>query len=114
MLDATAKLVEHVFDTDIEKASTRDGFGTGVIEAGKQDASIVVLCADLAESTRAEWFEKEFADRFIEVGVAEQNLAALGSGFAAAGKAPFIASYAAFSPGRNYEQIRTTIAINER
>jgi transketolase len=71
-----------------------------------------VLCADLAESTRAEWFQKEFPERFIEVGVAEQNMAALGSGFAAAGKIPFIASYAAFSPGRNYEQIRTTIALN--
>jgi len=72
----------------------------------------VVLCADLAESTRAEWFQKEFPERFIEMGVAEQNMATVGSGIAAAGKIPFIASYAAFSPGRNYEQIRTTIALN--
>ncbi len=112
MLNAAAKLVENIFDAKIPQAPTRDGFGKGTIEAGKADARVVVLCADLAESTRAEWFEKEFESRFIEVGVAEQNLAALASGFAAAGKIPFIASYAAFSPGRNYEQIRTTVALN--
>jgi transketolase len=114
MLNPDAKLVQNVFDTKLSQKPTRDGFGTGTIEAGKADANVVVLCADLAESTRAEWFQKEFPDRFIEVGVAEQNMAALGSGFAAAGKVPFIASYAAFSPGRNYEQIRTTIALNQR
>lgn len=114
MINPAAKLVENVFDAKIASAPTRDGFGKGTIEAGKADANVVVLCADLAESTRAEWFEKEFKDRFIEVGVAEQNLAALASGFAAAGKVPFIASYAAFSPGRNYEQIRTTIALNQQ
>ena len=113
MLSPAAKLFENMFDEKVPQAPTRDGFGKGAIEAGKADKNVVVLCADLAESTRAEWFEKEFADRFIEVGVAEQNLAALGSGFAAAGKVPFICSYAAFSPGRNYEQIRTTIALNQ-
>lgn len=114
MLNASAKLVENLFDAKIASAPTRDGFGKGTIEAGKANKNVVVLCADLSESTRAEWFEKEFEDRFIEVGVAEQNLATLGSGFAAAGKIPFIASYAAFSPGRNYEQIRTTIALNKQ
>lgn len=114
MLNANAHLVPDLFGKDIEKKPTRDGFGTGAVAAGKSDANVVVLCADLAESTRAEWFQKEFPERFIEVGVAEQNLAALASGFSAAGKVPFIASYAAFSPGRNYEQIRTTIAINNR
>lgn len=112
MLNPAAKLVENIFDEKIQAAPTRDGFGKGTIEAAKKDTNVVVLCADLAESTRAEWFEKEFESRFVEVGVAEQNLAALASGFAAAGKVPFIASYAAFSPGRNYEQIRTTIALN--
>jgi transketolase len=73
---------------------------------------VVVLCADLAESTRAEWFQKEFPERFVEMGVAEQNMATVAAGMALAGKVPFIASYAAFSPGRNYEQIRTTIALN--
>lgn len=114
MLNFNAHLIPDLFGKDVEKKPTRDGFGTGTIAAGKNDPNVVVLCADLAESTRAEWFAKEFPDRFIEVGVAEQNLAALASGFSAAGKVPFIASYAAFSPGRNYEQIRTTIALNNR
>lgn len=113
MLNPNAKLSEKVFADDIERLPTRDGFGHGSIEAGKADQNVVVLCADLTESTRAEWFEKEFPDRFIEVGIAEQNMAGLGSGMAAAGKVPFITSYAAFNPGRNYEQIRTTIALNE-
>ncbi len=113
MINPDAKLVADVFAKDIDQKPTRDGFGLGTISAGKKDANVIVLCADLKESTRAEWFEKEFPDRFIEVGVAEQNMACLGAGFALAGKVPFIASYAAFSPGRNYEQIRTTIALNE-
>jgi transketolase len=112
MLNPDAKLSEKTFAKDVEQKPTRDGFGTGTIEAGKADPNVVVLCADLKESTRAEWFEKEFLERFIEVGIAEQNMAALASGFAAAGKVPFMASYAAFSPGRNYEHIRTTIALN--
>lgn len=113
MLFADAKLSEKVFAEDIEKAPTRDGFGKGSVEAGKQDERIVVLSADLAESTRADWFKKEFPDRFIEMGVAEQNMATVGAGLANYGKIPFITSYAAFSPGRNYEQIRTTIALND-
>lgn len=114
MLNSDARLVANLFDDAVEKKSTRDGFGTGTVEVGEKNKDVVVLCADLSESTRAEWFQKKFPERFIEVGVAEQNLAALGSGFAAAGKIPYIASYAAFSPGRNYEQIRTTIALNEQ
>ena len=102
-----------IFEKDIEQAPTRDGFGHGVIEAGKADTNIVVLCADLSESTRANWFQKEFPERFIQMGIAEQNMAATAAGLAAVGKIPFIASYAAFSPGRNYEQIRTTIALND-
>jgi transketolase len=114
MINPAAKLVENLFSDDVAKAPTRDGFGRGTVEAGKRDPNVVVLCADLKESTRAEWFEKEFPDRYIEMGVAEQNLATVGAGLAAEGKVPFVASYAAFSPGRNYEQIRTTIALNER
>lgn len=114
MINTSLKLKDNLFDGKIEKKPTRDGFGLGTVEAGKENENVVVLCADLAESTRAEWFQKEFPERFVEVGVAEQNLAALAAGFAAAGKVPFIASYAAFSPGRNYEQIRTTAALNEQ
>jgi transketolase len=112
MLNTDARLSAKIFSDDIEKAPTRDGFGKGTIEAGKADSRVVVLCADLSESTRAEWFQKEFPDRFIEMGVAEQNMATVASGMTAAGKIPFAASYAAFNPGRNYEQIRTTIALN--
>jgi transketolase len=112
MLNDSAHLSAKVFSDDIEKRSTRDGFGTGAVEAGKADERVVVLSADLKESTRAEAFEKEFPDRFVEMGVAEQNLATVASGMARVGKIPFITSYAAFSPGRNYEQIRTTIALN--
>ena len=84
----------------LEKKPTRDGFGLGSVEAGKADARVVVLSADLADSTRAEWFQKEFPDRFIEVGVAEQNMATVAAGLANYGKIPFFTSYAAFSPGK--------------
>jgi transketolase len=113
MLNPDARLIENLFAPSVEKKSTRDGFGKGAVEAGKEDQNIVVLCADLTESTRAEWFQKEFPDRFIEMGVAEQAMATVAAGMAAAGKIPYIASYAAFNPGRNYEQIRTTIALNQ-
>lgn len=112
MISQDAKLSEKIFTDAIEKAPTRDGLGNGTVEAGKANKNVVVLSADLGDSTRASWFQKEFPDRFVEVGVAEQNLATVAAGMAAVGKIPFIASYAAFSPGRNYEQIRTTIALN--
>lgn len=112
MRNVDAHLSGDVFADALASAPTRDGFGKGAIEAAKNDPRIVVLCADLSESTRAEWFEKEFPDRFIEIGIAEQNMATVAAGMALAGKVPFIASYAAFNPGRNYEQIRTTIALN--
>lgn len=113
MLNENAHLSANVYADSIETAPTRDGFGTGVVEAGKADVNVVVLCADLKESTRAEVFEKAFPERFIEMGVAEQNMATVAAGMALAGKVPFITSYAAFNPGRNYEQIRTTIALNQ-
>lgn len=110
-IDPSMHLREDLFDAK-EQAPTRNGFGDGLVEAGTADERIVALCADLTESTRMEAFKKAFPERFVEVGVAEQNLAALASGFAAAGKIPFITSYATFSPGRNWEQIRTTAALN--
>ncbi len=112
MLKSEMKLKENIF-TKPETAATRDGFGTGLVEAGERDVNVVALSADLTESTRVEAFKKKFPERFVEVGVAEQNLAALASGFAAYGKVPFMTSYASFNPGRNNEQIRTTISLNQ-
>lgn len=113
MLNSSLKLHPDALDkSKLDQKPTRDGFGIGVIEAAKDDGTIVVLSADLKESTRVEEFSKQFPERFVEVGVAEQNLATLASGLANYGKIPFITSYATFSPGRNLEQIRTTIAIN--
>lgn len=96
----------------LEKVKTRDGYGKGLVKAGGENENIVVLCADLTESTRSHWFKEKFPERFVELGVAEQNMATVASGMAAAGKIPFISSYAVFSPGRNNEQIRTTISLN--
>lgn len=92
----------------------RKGFGMGLLDAGKARENVVGACADLTESTNMHWFAEEFPERFIEVGVAEQNLVTIGAGLAAMGKVPFVSSYAAFSPGRNWEQIRTTIALNDQ
>ncbi|KKQ37829.1 MAG: Transketolase, central region [Candidatus Woesebacteria bacterium GW2011_GWA1_37_7] len=112
MINPKAKLSKDIFEENIEKVATRQGYGEGLVEAGRRDERVVAMCADLTESTRTDLFKKEFPDRFIEVGVAEQALATLAAGMANYGKIPFIASYAAFSPGRNWEQIRTTIALN--
>ena len=113
MIKKEAKLVENIFDKEnLEQGPTRDGFGHGLVEAGEKDERVLALCADLAESTRMHWFQEKFPERYVELGVAEQNLATVASGLANYGKIPFIASYATFSPGRNNEQIRTTISLN--
>src|SRR3989344_4284979 len=115
MINPKAKLVKEVLDLKkVGQAPTRNGYGEGLVEAGRKNKNVVVLCADLTESTRSEAFQKEFPERFVEMGVAEQNMASVASGMAAVGKIPFISSYAMFSPGRNWEQIRTTICYNER
>ncbi|RJQ36732.1 transketolase family protein [Candidatus Parcubacteria bacterium] len=111
----SARLVENVLDLKaLEQKPTREGFGAGLVKAADDSPEIVGLCADLTESTRMEPFARKYPDRFVEMGVAEQNLAAVASGMAAMGKIPFITSYAMFSPGRNWEQIRTTICYNEQ
>lgn len=113
-LNKDAYLVRDLFNIKtIKRAPTRDGFGTGLVTAGTKDARIVVLCADLSESTRVLAFKEAFPDRFVQIGVSEQCMPSIASGLALAGKVPFIASYAAFSPGRNWEQIRTTVALND-
>lgn len=106
------KLVDLSDPSAIAMVPLRDGYGKGLVQAGEQDERVVVLCADLTESTRSHWFAEKFPGRFIQTGVAEQNLAVLAAGMAAYGKIPFISSYATFSPGRNNEQIRTNICIN--
>ncbi len=113
MLAKGAKLNPHIFDVDVEQKPTRDGFGVGLVVAGDSDPNVVALCADLVESTRVEAFAKKYPDRYFEVGVAEQNMATVAAGLGVSGKIPFIASYATFSPGRNWEQIRTTISYND-
>lgn len=103
-----------IFEKDIAFEPIRKGFGEGLLEIAKKDDRVVGLCADLTDSTYMHLFKKEFPERFVEIGVAEQNLATVASGISAMGKIPFISSYAAFSPGRNWEQIRTTICYNNR
>jgi transketolase len=112
-LNPAAKLVSNIGDPKIEQKPTRDGYGAGLVEAGKADPNVVVLCADLTESTRSLAFKQTYPDRFVQLGVSEQALAAIAAGMAVAGKVPFISSYAMFSPGRNWEQVRTNIALNE-
>lgn len=113
MLNPKANLSEKLFKKDIDMVATRQGYGEGVVLAGEKDEQVVVLCADLTESTRSILFREKFPNRFVEIGVAEQALATVAAGMANYGKIPFISSYAAFSPGRNWEQIRTTIALND-
>lgn len=104
----------NIANDKIIREPIRKGFGRGLLEAGRQNSQVVAACADLTESTQMSLFKDEFPERFIEIGVAEQNLVTVGSGLAAMGKIPFVSSYAAFSPGRNWEQIRTTICLNDR
>lgn len=109
----TYPLNPNLFNDDVQLEPIRAGFGRGLKIAGESNEDIVALCADLTDSTQMHLFKEAFPKRFIEVGVAEQNLVTVASGLARAGKIPFTSSYAAFSPGRNWEQIRTTIALND-
>lgn len=104
----------HLARGELKAEPIRKGFGQGLLQAGKANPDIVALCADLTESTNMHFFAEAFPDRFIEVGVAEQNLVTVGAGLAGVGRIPFVSSYAAFSPGRNWEQIRTTVCLNDR
>ena len=113
MLDPDLKLNEKLFDTDVEQKPTRDGFGEALEELGQTNPNVLVLTADLTESTRCEGFAKKYPQRFFECGVAEQNMAAIAAGLGVSGKIPFISSYATFSPGKNWETIRTTIIYNQ-
>ena len=110
----TIHLNPKLFDTDVEQAPIRAGFGEGLVLAGRADERVVAMCCDLTESTKMDAFAKEFPKRFFEMGIMEQSSASVASGMAAMGKIPFLSSYAMFSPGRNWEQIRTNICYNDR
>ena len=112
MLNPYLHLNPKIFDGGVEQKPTRDGFGEALVELGEKNKDVVVLTADLSESTRTEEFQKKFPERFFECGVAEQNMAAIAAGLAVTGKIPFISSYATFSPGKNWETVRTTIMYN--
>ncbi|MCI0679878.1 transketolase family protein [bacterium] len=103
-----------LFDKDVEQRPIREGYGEGLLAAGDADPRVVALCADLVNSTKTGAFAKKYPDRFVEMGIGEQSMASVASGLAAMGKIPFFTSYAMFSPGRNWEQIRTTICYNDR
>jgi len=106
-------LVAHWSDgSALKMKPTRDGFGEGLVEAGKRNPNVVAVCGDLTESTRMQPFKDAFPERFIQLGVQEQLLAALSAGLALAGKIPFIASYAMFNPGRSWEHVRTNLCLN--
>ena len=111
---ANLHLVMNLTAKDIATEPNRKGFGRGLREAGKRYENVVAACADLTESTQISLFAEAFPERYIEMGIGEQDLATVGAGLAAMGKVPFISSYAAFSPGRNWEQIRTTACLNDR
>lgn len=111
---ADLHLIDDLSSDKLKMESIRDGFGRGLLTAGKQNPQVVGICADLTDSTKMSLFAEAFPDRFIEAGIAEQNIVTVGSGMAAMGKIPFVSSYAAFCPGRCWEQIRTTICLNER
>jgi transketolase len=113
MLNPHLYLNDKLFDEGVEQKPTRDGFGAGLVQLGDANPNVVALCADLTESTRIETFAKKYPDRFFEIGVAEQNMAAIAAGLGVSGKIPFISSYATFSPGKNWETIRTTIVYNQ-
>lgn len=109
----TYQLAQDFIDGNPQYDTTRAGFGRGLRAAGEANDAVVALCADLTESVQMHHFKQAFPERFIEVGIAEQNLVTVASGMARMGKIPFAASYAAFNPGRNWEQIRTTICLND-
>lgn len=113
MINKKQFLSDKIFKKTIDMSPTRQGYGEGLVAAGENDEKVVVLCADLTDSTKSNLFKEKFPTRFVEMGVAEQGMATVAAGMANYGKIPFISSYSAFSPGRNWEQIRTTIALND-
>jgi transketolase len=106
-------LPDQISTTKFEMKPTRNGYGDALVAAGQQNKNVVVVSADLAESTRVHLFQKEFPNRFFEVGVAEQNMMGVAAGLALSGKIPFVSSYAVFSPGRNWDQLRVSVCYSQ-
>lgn len=106
------KLNKDVLSKNVEKRSMREAFGDVLVKLGKANENLVVLDADLMESTKTDRFEEAFPDRFIQCGIAEQNMASIAAGMALEGKIPVITSFSIFSPGRNWEQIRLSICYS--
>ncbi len=100
--------------TFTEKIDTRSGFGSGLLEAAKQNPNVVGLCADLTGSLKMDAFQKEFPDRFFQVGIAEANMIGLAAGMTIGGKIPFTGTFANFSTGRVYDQIRQSVAYSHK
>lgn len=113
MLNPNLHLNPQLGSSQVDKLATRAGFGEGLVIAGERDTNVVALTADLAESTKVIEFAKKFPERFIECGVAEQNMMGVAAGMALTGKVPFVASYATFSPGRNWDQLRVSVCYSE-
>ncbi len=114
MINEKEKLNPKIFDDDVQQESIRQGYGEGLLQAGDEDERVVALCADLTDSTKTNLFANKYPERFIQAGIAEQSMASIASGMASMGKIPFVTSYAMFNPGRNWEQIRTTICYNNQ
>ena len=113
MLNPNLKLNPKIGLADIEQVPTRQGYGEGVLELGTNDERIVVLTADLAGSTSVAEFGKKFPGRFVEVGIAEQNMMGIAAGLSIMGKVPFVSSYAVFSPGRSWDQLRVSVCYSK-
>jgi transketolase len=99
--------------SNIKYVPIRQGFGEGLLEAGEKNLAVVALCADVTDSNKITLFKEKFPERFFEMGITEQNMSGVASGMSKMGKIPFMTSYAMFNPGRNWEQIRTTICYND-
>ena len=113
MINPKAYLIKNLLSKNIKKIPTRNGYGEGLVEAGKRDKNVVVLCADLTNSTRSGMFKEVFPERFIEVGVAEQNMMGVAAGLALSGKIPFVSTYAVFCPGVNWSQLRVSVCQSD-
>jgi len=107
------QLADGLYRDDIKQLPTRDGYGEGVVQAGDENADVVVLCCDLVESTRNEAFAKKYPNRYFELGAAEQNMMGVAAGLALSGKVPFTSSYAVFSPGRSWDQLRVSVCYSK-